>query len=256
MNTRTESRPAQPKLRPQIGHDRAMRVAEVEYRRVIATFEELGADDWRRTTVCPGWDVRAMAGHMVGMGEFASSVRQFVRQQSVAVVRAKRADILPIDAMTAFQVDEHAHLSTGELAQRMRAAAPRAVRMRSRLPGLLSRIFAPVEHDRVMERWSMSYLFDTILTRDPFMHRLDIAQATGVQLAATADHEGVIVADVVAEWAWRHGQPYELELTGEAGGRWSSGVNGEQVRMDAFDFCRMVSGRGAGSGLLACHVPF
>jgi len=45
-----------------------------------------------------------------------------------------------------------------------------------------------------------------ILTRDPWMHRLDLAPATDMPLHLTADHDGVIVADVVAEWADRHGK--------------------------------------------------
>ncbi|MDX1382582.1 MAG: hypothetical protein R3190_03005, partial [Thermoanaerobaculia bacterium] len=44
-------------------------------------------------------------------------------------------------------------------------------------------------------------LFDTILTRDTWMHRTDLAEATGRPLELTADHDGRIVADVVAEWA-------------------------------------------------------
>jgi hypothetical protein len=56
----------------------------------------------------------------------------------------------------------------------------------------------------------MGYLLDTILTRDPWMHRVDIARATGRDMVLTADHDGRIVADVVAEWARRHGQPFTL----------------------------------------------
>jgi hypothetical protein len=100
-----------------------------------------------------------------------------------------------------------------------------------------------------------------ILTRDPWMHRLDLARATGQDLVLTADHDGVIVADIVAEWARRHGQPYRLELTGPAGGNWSSGIGGEEIVMDAVDFCRIVAGRpgsvgGKSWGLLTTQVPF
>lgn len=45
------------------------------------------------------------------------------------------------------------------------------------------------------------------------MHRLDIAVATGTEPRLTAEHDGVIVADVVAEWADRHGKDFELTLT-------------------------------------------
>ena len=113
----------------------------------------------------------------------------------------------------------------------------------------------------VPEAWSLGYLTDVILTRDPWMHRLDLARATGRDLVLTADHDGVIVADIVAEWARRHGRPYRLELTGPAGGSWSSGTGGEEIVMDAADFCRIVSGRpgpdgGQPWGLLATQVPF
>ncbi len=64
----------------------------------------------------------------------------------------------------------------------------------------------------------MGYLLDVILTRDPWMHRVDIARATGRDLVLTPEHDGRIVADVVAEWARRHGQPFTLTLTGPAGG--------------------------------------
>jgi hypothetical protein len=50
------------------------------------------------------------------------------------------------------------------------------------------------------------------------MHRLDIAAATGTEPRLTADHDGVIVADVVAEWADRHGKDFELTLTGPPAG--------------------------------------
>jgi uncharacterized cupin superfamily protein len=72
----------------------------------------------------------------------------------------------------------------------------------------------------------------------------------------TADHDGRIVADVVAEWARAHGRPYRLTLTGPAGGTWSAGAGGAEVRLDAVEFCRVLSGRAEGTGLLAHAVPF
>ena len=105
------------------------------------------------------------------------------------------------------------------------------------------------------EWWTMGYLFDVILTRDPFMHRVDIARAARVPMVVSAEHEGVIVDDVVAEWASRHAAPFDLELTGPAGGHWRHG-EGEGITMDALEFCRALSGRAPASGLLGVHVPF
>ena len=70
----------------------------------------------------------------------------------------------------------------------------------------------------VKERWHAGYLFDIILTRDTWMHRIDIARATGRIAVLSSDHDARLVADVVAEWARRHGQPFTLHLEGPAGG--------------------------------------
>src|ERR1039458_3637986 len=96
------------------------------------------------------------------------------------------------------------------------------------------------------ERWRFGYLVDTIFTRDTWMHRLDISRATGHQMTLTADHDGRLVDDVVGEWARRHGQPFNLTLTGPAGGRWQvdgGGGGGEQLDLDALDFCWFEIGR-------------
>jgi hypothetical protein len=106
------------------------------------------------------------------------------------------------------------------------------------------------------ERWKVGFLIDTILTRDPWMHRSDIAEALGRPMRLTREHDGVLVADVVAEWALRHGQPYDLVLTGSAGGHWASGASEEAINLDAEQFCRIVSGRRLGAGLMATFVPF
>jgi hypothetical protein len=110
--------------------------------------------------------------------------------------------------------------------------------------------------DGSVETWKLAYLVDTILTRDTWMHRADLASATGVPMTLTAEHDGAIVADAVAEWARRHGKPYTLHLTGPAGGEFSAGDGGEEITIDAVEFCRFLSGRGEGTGLLTQEVPF
>jgi hypothetical protein len=68
----------------------------------------------------------------------------------------------------------------------------------------------------------------------------------------TADHDGVLVDDVVHEWAERHGEPFTLHLTGPAGGTWGSG--GPKLEFDAVEFCRSISGRGTAP--FDTEVPF
>jgi hypothetical protein len=105
-------------------------------------------------------------------------------------------------------------------------------------------------------RWRLGYLIDVIFNRDAWMHRIDLARATATPLVLTSEHDGRIVADVVAEWARTHGSPFSLRLDGPAGGLFVHQAGGDELRLDAVEFCRIVSGRGSGSGLLTTEVPF
>jgi len=69
----------------------------------------------------------------------------------------------------------------------------------------------------VHEKWTFGYLIDLIYLRDLWIHRVDVAFAVNCPPEISADHDGRIVADVVAEWARRHWKPFRLELTGAAG---------------------------------------
>ena len=111
----------------------------------------------------------------------------------------------------------------------LRARAAKAAAGRRRTPAFVRRRTMPLLTDLngAQEAWTFGYLTDVILTRDPWMHRLDIAAATGTPLHLTADHDGVIVANVVDEWAGRHGKDFELTLTGPAAGPGPWGPTGQ-----------------------------
>lgn len=238
---------------PALDRDTASRLAATEYERFVAVLRDLDPPDWSRPTECTGWDVRAMAAHVLGMAEMAASVREMARQSRLAGKAGGG-----IDALTALQVREHADLDGAAIVAGLAATAPRAVRGRRRTSRVAGRIKLPEEQvvgpDR--EWWRIGFLVDVVLTRDVWMHRGDVCRATGRELQLTPGHDGVLVADVVAEWAQRHGRPYRLRLTGPAGGEWSSGTDGEESELDAVEFCRMLSGRGSGPGLLSQQVPF
>jgi uncharacterized protein (TIGR03083 family) len=250
MTTTAPSEPRTATLR----HDTAMRLAATEYQRFADLLRSLRPDDWAKPTDCPDWDVRAIASHLLGEVEFAASMREQRRQLN----QARRRGGPFVDAWTGLQVEERAGMTPAQIVQRFVARAPKAVRGRRRLPGLARRrrireLQRVGDHD---EAWTLGYLVDIIFNRDPWMHRIDIVRATGADHVLTADHDGVIVADIVAEWAAWHGQPYTLLLTGPAGGEWSSGEGGPTIEMDAVEFCRVLSGRGPADGLLTTAVPF
>jgi hypothetical protein len=195
-----------------------------------------------------------MVGHILGMAEMAASIREEARQRRIATKVGGEY----VDALTDLQVREHASLTTAELTRRLRRIGPKATAGRRRTPGFIRRRSMPMpamEVDGEPEWWALGYLIDTILTRDPWMHRIDLSRAIDRPIHLTPEHDGVIVADVVAEWAGRHGRPYRLHLTGRAGGTWSRGTDATAIEMDAIEFCRALSGREERPELLT-YVPF
>ena len=52
-----------------------------------------------------------------------------------------------------------------------------------------------------------------------------------------------------------HGEPFDLQLTGTAGGTFSQGQGGEHVEMDALDFVRTLAGRLPGAGVMRHPLP-
>jgi uncharacterized protein (TIGR03083 family) len=239
----------------------ALRLAATEYERCVETFRSLEPDQWAAPTDCPAWDVRQMAAHMLGMVEMAASVRENIRQQRKAGRIAARSGGAYLDALTQLQVDERAGWTPHRITERYQARAPKAVAGRRRTPAFIRhRTMSQLQDiNGAQEPWTFGYLIDIILTRDPWMHRLDIAQATGRPPHLTASHDGVIVADVVAEWADRHGKEFALTLTGPAGGTWKNGENGPTLTLDAIDFCRAVSrrpGRVTVDELMNTEVPY
>lgn len=236
----------------------AMRLAATEYDRFLDVLRMMPADAWTRPSGCPGWDVRALASHVLGMAEMAATLREQIRQMR----KAKKAGGVFIDALTGLQVAERVDMTPQQIIDRFAEVAPKATRNRRRTPGFVRARTMPDPQpvggkpDSAYERWSFGYLIDVILTRDPWLHRTELCAAGDLTMELTAAHDGVLVAEVAEEWASRHGQPCSLVLTGPAGGSWQWGLKGPAIELDAVEFCRILAGRGQGEGLLATEVPF
>src|SRR5271154_4648284 len=210
-----------------LGHQEAMILAATEFDRMAAQLQALAPRDWAQPTVCGLWDVRAMAGHVLGMAEAQASFRQFAHDVRAA---GKRSGGKMIDEMSATQVRERAAMTPAAVTSGLAAVAPKAVRARRRTPAPV-RWAVRLKNDPPFdtERWRYGFLVDTIFTRDTWMHRLDISRATGRPMELTAEHDGRLVAGGVGEWARRHGQPFTLSLSGSAGGKWQAGEGGEHL---------------------------
>ncbi len=241
-----------------LAHDEAMRLQEAELDRTLTMLRGLDPAQWATQTECPAWDVRAMYQHVLGACEAGASMRENVHQLRAGYARRK-AHGGPLEAsLSDVQVRERAELTPTEIVDRLTAVAPKTVRGRGRTPGLV-RNHAKLKVDGpVRETWKLGYLIDTIYLRDTWMHRVDTAHALGLPLELSAEHDGRIVEDVVAEWARRHGQPFVLELAGPAGGTYvqPDAAAAERLSLDAVEFCRTLAGREAATGLLTTVVPF
>jgi uncharacterized protein (TIGR03083 family) len=236
---------------PRIAHDEAMRIAAVENRKFGDQLRSFDDADWAKPTDCTLWDVRALAAHVVGSAAGQASPREFVRQ--VRTGRPLVAEIGGVawwDGMNELQVRERASLTTRELIDEWDTGSERALRARSRLPRVIARL-PLLKPPPPVGRQPVSYLFDVGFTRDVWAHRIDLAVATGRAFDADEQHDGRILADIVAEWSGTHDDPFTLELDGPAGGTFRRGTDGETVRIDALEFVRVLAERVPGVGVLA-----
>lgn len=143
--------------------------------------------------------------------------------------------------------------------ERLAAIAPKTLRGRTRTPALMRNHAKMAIEGPAFEIWKLGYLIDTIYFRDLWMHRVDVSHAMNRPMDFCAEHDGRIVADVVAEWGRRHGQSFALDLTGPAGGAYTHNQDfpeAKHISIDAVEFCRTLAGRQPASGLLATVVPF
>ncbi len=245
-------------VRP-LTHQEAMRMQAHELACTLASLRALDEAEWAAATDCPDWDVRAMSQHVLGACEAGASMRENVHQ-----LRRARSDRKhhggPLEAaLSALQVRERADLTPAQIVERLTAIAPKCVRGRGRTPSLIRNGAKLAIDGPVHEKWKLGYLIDTIYLRDLWMHRVDVAHAVGRTMNLSADHDGRIIGDVVAEWARRHGRPFVLELAGPAGGTYThepDSADAEHVALDAVEFCRTLAGRAPATGLLTTIVPF
>jgi uncharacterized protein (TIGR03083 family) len=238
-----------------IGHEEAMKITAVEFGRMLDAARALDPSDWACPTDCTEWDVRAMLLHMLGTAESNASMRETVHQ----IRHGKRlfkeiGGHHWVDGVNEIQIRERSSLTNEQIVDRYGVVIPKAVNTRRRTPRLV-RALPVLDLPEPFGRERLGYLLDMGYTRDVWMHRVDLAQATGRPMTLTPEHDGRIVADIVREWDDVYGHAFDVELEGPAGGRFVSGTGGEHLTIDAIEFLRILSGRGSGTGLLANVFP-
>lgn len=239
---------------PPLSHREAVDMATTELGRFLALVESLAPGDWGLQTDCALWDVRQMVAHVAGTAAAYARWSEFKRQGSGRAQRPYRqAGMNKLDAMNQIQVDDRAGWSPAELIAELKAMGPRAIATRGRLPAALRAIPLPLglafPFGKVWIR--VGYLTDLILTRDIWMHRLDISRAASREVVQTPGHDGRMTALVVRDLSQilgsrLGGQSVVYELAGPAGGFWRIGSSQKPtaiISMDTLDFHRLASGR-------------
>jgi uncharacterized protein (TIGR03083 family) len=244
----------QAQMNHRIRRPEARVLATQEFERFAAMAASLTPDEWAAPTDCTGWDVRKMVLHVLGSADAQASVREFLHQARRGLPLNKEIDSHHwVDGLNELQIRERDNLSNDEVVARLRAVGPKAVRGRWRTPPPVR--YLPLPFGPPIGWAPLKYLLDVGFTRDVWAHRIDVHAAIGRPMHLTPDHDGRLVADIVAEWASIHGEPFDLILEGPAGGSFTQGADGEPLRIDALDFIRTLSGRLPGTGVLRNPLP-
>ncbi|MDQ5815238.1 MAG: maleylpyruvate isomerase family mycothiol-dependent enzyme [Actinomycetota bacterium] len=206
---------------------------------LLRELRALDPEDWNAPTDCERWRVRDIVAHLLGWAEFFTSTSE-LRHQLRAFVPGKRDFPTTTDLQNELQVNDRCDLSPEELLTSLEKAMPRFLSFRART----ARVAGMVPfYAGILGPTTVGFLMTTVFTRDVFMHRIDIARATGRQLAV-GEWERVLVADVVRQWGRRSKADARLLLTCDAGGDYVLG-SGSRARIsgDPLEFCRILTGR-------------
>lgn len=246
--------------------EEAEHIALAAYEALLVDLRSLTPQQWDTATGCAPWTVADMTRHLLGAAKGNASTREMVRQQIHGLRRRADFDGNALDATNALQVADHRHLDPNQLLIDLEHVFAESVHTRTHRSRLYDRIAVSIDSGGstatgMPDRLNLGELFRVVYTRDVWLHRVDIAKALDRTPAMQPAIDGRLVADVVKEWADRHGQPFELHLTGEAGGHYRRSGDGPAIVLDAVDFCWILSGRGQpdpihGADLLSYRVLF
>ena len=165
----------------------------------LATLAELDESGWNTITRCDPWTIKDMVAHLIGWAEALTSFRELGIQSRRTLVRVKEFGNI-VDAQNAVQVDDRSSLTGAEILERARDRLPAEVRARKRYGTALR--YVPFYMPYLGGTTNAGFLFNTIFLRDLLCHRLDIADALGIEPTLT-DAERRVAADMLKDWARR-----------------------------------------------------
>ncbi|MFF8288461.1 maleylpyruvate isomerase family mycothiol-dependent enzyme [Streptomyces sp. NPDC016309] len=225
---------------------RARAVNAAEVRAMLALLHGLAPGDWSRGTACESWTVRDMTAHVVA--QYEELARPWLLVGRAVLGRRRHPGLSPLHAHNQCQVEARRSAPPQELIGLLTRLGPRGVRAVERVPaGMRRRIpLSPLfPESRELAEDSMDFLARVLVSRDTWMHRVDICDAAERDLVLR-EHDKEVVGQVLLDLAlgWS-GPPVFLDLSGPAGGRWTLGRGAPAVvvQTDAVTLMRHLSGR-------------
>jgi uncharacterized protein (TIGR03083 family) len=237
----SETTPIQVSGIPRVTHREWMSIAREQNAALLSLLRDLQEPEWSTPTECEGWDVKDMVAHTLAWAEVMTAPGKYAKQTVVGVRNKKSFGGSSLDATNDFQVRSRRHLTPDEFINLLDKHLRRQNKFLTGA-GVALR-YVPFKEPFAGHWVNLGYVADRIMTRDHFMHRLDICRATGRDPNGPPS-DGTIVSDVVKEWTTRSGASVTLHLAGPAGGTYvcGTGASGE-IRGDAFDLMRRLAGR-------------
>ncbi|WP_078632509.1 maleylpyruvate isomerase family mycothiol-dependent enzyme, partial [Streptomyces resistomycificus] len=204
---------------PRTSAARARTVNDAEVRASLAMMGSLDSGAWSMPTACTGWTVRDMVAHEIG--QFEELPKPWLMVTRVRRARRTHPELGALDGHNESQVEDRGQAPGERLVAEFARIAPKAVRSLAHVPIPVRRrlrtsmIFPEA---KALPEDSVEYMNSVLIARDTWMHRIDISDATGVELTLDG-HDSEIMRQVLLDLAlgWT-GPSCLLELSGPAGG--------------------------------------
>ena len=225
----------------------AAAAARAELASFLELLSEVGPADLDQPTHWSLWRVRDIVAHQASHAQSGSGIKGFVAQLDPRLTRPYRSTGMSmLDALNQAQVDRRKDQPFDRVVAELKQRTDASINARVRLHPLTRVLRVPVDPVGLMP---LSTLLTEIFPRDMWIHRLDIADATGRPFGLDADHNEAMVAGIVRDAA-KHaskrlrGTAVELRLRGAGDRAWSFG-RGDVVslEMGVADFARLASER-------------
>ena len=223
-------------------HDHVAELLAPEVEATHALLSGLTAEEWRLPTDCAGWSVHDIVGHMIGNAE--NTLDFDLLAERIEEGGRRYPDLPRLDGMNEMAVQAWRERPAGELVSGFAQLWRKLLHVLPEMPEQAREHRFDTGYPEVAPI-SLGYVVDVILTRDMWMHRIDICRAADRTFAMHDHDRGVVeqvLRDLDDEWA---GSSFVLELGGVVTGDWQIGPDAPvaTVAGDALDLMRSLSGR-------------